>query len=337
MPSTSASDTPSSTPTVTPIKYVAAPLTGLLYEEGTNLDIVGPVVMAKIDNSEEARPQVGLNSTDIVFDEMVEGGLTRFLAVWHSKIPTTFGPVRSVRPMDPDIASPFGGILCFSGGQKIFVQAMAKTNVYSATETNQLSAGTFKRVTDRTAPHNVFVSAHKLQHKHENLPAPAKMFEFSADAASSSASVAGTAVTKLTVTFPAAKPSWTWNASQSLWLRSYGSDKHKDAADNSQIHANNVVVLKVKIDNSYPDPKYNHIPRTVLIGGGSGWLFSNGKKISVSWTKANQKDPIHLIDKAGAPVMLAPGNTWFELMPRDSGKLTLVTPPVATATATPTP
>jgi hypothetical protein len=241
--------------------------------------------------------------------------------------------------MDPDIASPLGGILCFSGGQKIFVQAMAKTNVFSATETNQLSARTFRRVKDREAPHNVFVLAHKLQHLHPDLAAPKDILDFAIDAASSTASLNGTPVTKLTVTFPAAQPTWTWNEAQALWLRSYGPDKHVDVADGKQIHSVNVVVLKTKIDRSYPDPKYNHIPRTVLIGGGSGWLFSNGKKISINWTKANQKDQIHLVDKAGNPALLAPGNTWFEFMPRTTGKLTVVSPPVAspTPTASPTP
>ncbi|MEI6591243.1 MAG: DUF3048 domain-containing protein, partial [Actinomycetes bacterium] len=54
--------------------------------------------MAKIDNIADARPQAGLNQADVVFDEMVEGGLTRLLAVWHSRIPELLGPVRSVRP-----------------------------------------------------------------------------------------------------------------------------------------------------------------------------------------------------------------------------------------------
>ena len=67
---------------------VTAPLTGVQYAAGSNKFLAGPVVMGKIDNSSGARPQQGLNSTDVVFDEMVEGGLTRFLAIWQSKLPT---------------------------------------------------------------------------------------------------------------------------------------------------------------------------------------------------------------------------------------------------------
>ena len=78
--------------------YVTAPLTGVLYEDTTPeaLQLKKPSVACKIDNGSEApRPQTGLNNTDIVFDEMVEGGLTRLVAIWHSKQPEEIGPVRS--------------------------------------------------------------------------------------------------------------------------------------------------------------------------------------------------------------------------------------------------
>jgi hypothetical protein len=111
----------SSTPTPEKV-FVMAPLTGVKYEEGTPeaAGLTGPSVACKVDNSEAARPQQNLNKTDMVFDEMVEGGLTRFVAVFHSQLLTTdvdpkavgVAPVRSIRPMDPDIISQFGGIVC---------------------------------------------------------------------------------------------------------------------------------------------------------------------------------------------------------------------------------
>ena len=65
-----------------------------------------PAVAVKIENSIDARPQTGLNSADIVWEEVVEGGVARYLAVFDSKLPPVIGPVRSVRPMDPAIAAP---------------------------------------------------------------------------------------------------------------------------------------------------------------------------------------------------------------------------------------
>ncbi|WP_347057338.1 DUF3048 domain-containing protein [Blastococcus sp. HT6-30] len=54
----------------------------------------------------------------MVWEEVVEGGITRYVAVYHSTVPGEIGPVRSVRPMDPAIAAPLHGLFAFSGGQR---------------------------------------------------------------------------------------------------------------------------------------------------------------------------------------------------------------------------
>ncbi len=312
---------------------VISPLTGASFDAGTNQWLAGPAIMAKIDNVSDARPQAGLNQTDVVYDEMVEGGLTRLLAVWHSNMPTLLGPVRSVRPMDPDIASPYKGIICFSGGQAAFVSAMAASPVFSATETNQQGKHTFKRVTDRFAPHNVMISAQHLQGQHLDLAAPASPFSFATSAAEASAAVAGSGVLGFTVKFPAATATWNWSASKGVWLRVQDGKPHIDANDKSQIHAVNVVVIPVTIDRSYLDKRYGFVPRSLLIGSGTAYIFTAGKVLKATYKKADKTSPIQLFDAAGSPIKLAVGNTWFELQPKDVGSLTIEAAP----TASPTP
>jgi hypothetical protein len=294
--------------------------------------------MGKVDNAPDARPQNSLNQADIVFEEMVEGGMTRFLAIWQSQLPEKFGPVRSVRPMDPDLASPFGGIINFSGGQRPFVKAMEATDVFVANETNQLGKHTFERVTDRVAPHNVMVHARLEASQHKDIKAPKAQFVFSADEASSTASIGGKAVTDFSVSFPAGKPTWSWDSKSKTWLRSQYKTKETDKSDGKQLHAVNVVVLKTKIDRSFKDFKYGFVPRTLVIGGGSGYVFTYGKKVEVTFKKSKQTDPIHLIDKNGKQVKLAPGNTWIELMPSDVGSIDITYAKVKpTVSATPSP
>src|SRR5438309_9656590 len=82
-----------------------------------------PAVAVKIENSIDARPQTGLNSADMVWEEVVEGGITRYVAVFQSTLPPTIGPVRSIRPMDPAIAGPLHGLMVFAGGIPDFVNA----------------------------------------------------------------------------------------------------------------------------------------------------------------------------------------------------------------------
>ena len=312
--------------------FVTAPLTGLTLEQGASGSetFTLPAVSCKIDNVEAARPQFNLNKADIVFVEMVEFGLTRLVAVWQSQPVDQVGPVRSVRPMDADITAPLAGIFCFSGGQLPFVNAVKETGQYMASETTEQSddKGSFSRLSSRSAPHNVMVDVALLQSQHLDIKAPQPMLQMVAfDAESESYEVPSTDVGEETLGFTVKYPQATsgWKAEGSYFVRTQDGDAHLDASSKEVIRATNVVVLQTKTDNSFRDPKYGPIPRTVMIDSGIAWVFSNGKRIKGTWTKSSQAAPIQLFDEAGAPIKLAVGNTWIELM-GDPSKITIDSP-----------
>ena len=329
---TGCASTPKASPSDTPAAkvYETAPLTGIKFEQGTNANLAGPSVACKIDNLDVARPQLNLNRTDIVFDEMVEGGLTRFVAVWHSDKPDAVGPVRSIRPMDPDIISPLGGIVCYSGGQLKFVKMMQATDVFNANETEEQGKGTFSRDPKREAPHNVIVNVAKLAAAHSDLAAPKPMFAIAEDLASASAN-AGEPVKSFKVYFPAALAEWVWDSKSGTWLRNQDGKLDTDAADGSTLSTVNVVVMKVKVDH-----QYGHVPKDLVIGSGTATVFANGKMITGTWSKADQKASIVLTDAAGKEIKLAPGRTWVELQPTESegGKLKVTLAPKPTPAPT---
>lgn len=276
-------------------------------------------IAAKIDNLPAARPQVGLESTDLVYQELVEGGLTRYVAVWQSTIPPLLGPVRSIRPMDPDIVSPLGGIICYSGGQQRFVDLMRRAPVYNAVHGQADTAKTFFRTPNRTAPHNVLVKAEELLAQHASITAPAQQFEYSADPSSSTAATAGTPTAAVNYAFSRATTgSWTWDASRSVFLRSQGTGPDLDGAG-AQLSATNVIVMRVTVTID------QGVPKTNLIGSGEGWISSGGRTVHATWSKATATDAIHLADDAGAAVRLAAGNTWIELVP-SAGSVSVVAP-----------
>ncbi|MEK8225750.1 DUF3048 domain-containing protein [Oerskovia sp. M15] len=66
-----------------------------------------------------------------MWEEVVEGGITRFVAVYHSQAPETVGPIRSVRPMDPAIVAPMHGVLVYSGAQQPFIDAVGAAGIQS--------------------------------------------------------------------------------------------------------------------------------------------------------------------------------------------------------------
>ena len=322
--------TPTPTPTPTPTGPVA-PLTGLRVFGST----IGPALCIKIENSSDSRPQLGLNSADVVYEEVVEGGITRFMGVFQSTIPTSVEPVRSLRPMDPNIALPFNCALVFSGGQSAFLNAAAATGIQMMYMDRGDPGFTRDPDTSRVAPHNVigdmatFISKVNPAKNNGTTPTP-PAWAFAASAAESTAGATGTATTTLTATMSGGEiPHWTWDAASGKWLRFEATSPAmtRTGADDSsavQIAAANVVAISVKVANTkYRDPANNPVPETVVNNSsGTGVLASDGKSVAIKWSKGGASDPIVLTDANGTPVTLTPGNTWVELVPT-TGSITV--------------
>ena len=309
--------TPTYTSTyVAPAPESIAPLTG----EVTAAQITTPSIAAKVDNHPDARPQFGLERTDIVFEELVEGGLTRYVAIWQSDVPAEIGPVRSIRPMDPDIISPFGGIVAYSGGQYRFVKAMEATGVYNAIHGQSDTADTFYRTDLRDSPHDVIVLAPQVIAQHLDLVAPTQQFPYSLDVPSSTAATDGTPISAVNLVIGvAATPGWAWDPAGLHYLRFMTGGAPDTDFAGAQLTTVNLVVLRVIV--TYDDD----VPKTELIGGGEAWISTGGGTIHGSWSKGSPTDRIRIIDDNGVPVRLAPGNTWIELVPLD-GSVDFVAP-----------
>lgn len=302
-----------------PVVPTAWPLTGIASDDIA----IRPAIAVKIENSREARPQTGLEAADVVWEEMVEGGITRYIAVYHSQLPETIGPIRSVRPMDANLIAPLRGLMVFSGGQAPFVNAVGDVGLQVVSH-DQGAAG-FYRAKDRKAPHNVYgTPATFLSLAGENNKAtPAVQFVFARDAASATAAVSGTPVAAVNVVMSSyAKPNWAWDAATGKFLRSE-MDKPAVNAAGTQLSATNVVVLTMGIFNTpYVDPAGTPVPETEVIGSGAALVVTGGKQVTGTWSKADAASPMLLTAADGTTITLAPGNTWVELVPNTTGSYT---------------
>lgn len=270
-----------------------------------------PSLAVKIDNHFEARPQIGLNRSDIVFEELVEGGLTRYLVVWHSDIPAAVGPVRSIRPMDPDIASPFGGLISYSGGQEYFVDLMKATPLVNLVF-DEDDSGLFERADDRPGPHDVILDATEAITRFESLPPPPPQFTYGTADPLAAAGFAAAPTTRIDLAFSEGSGrSWHWDPAASAWLRAQdGTPDHE--ASGERVRATNVVTLRVAIE--WP---YGEVPLTMMVGTGEVWVSVAGRTAHGTWTKDAAGSPIVLTADDGGALRLAPGNTWVELVPNE--------------------
>src|SRR5438552_8284281 len=196
-----------------------------------------PVLAVKVENLPEARPQTGLDSADIVYEEPVEGGITRFIVVYQCSNAVRIEPIRSARLTDPDILDQFGTpIFGYAGG---VAKVEAKVHQRGLIDVNyEKAASAYHRDGSRSAPHNLYSSTQALYAAaHTNGAPPAPVFTYSARPP------AGALVAR-TVHLPFSGSSdvyWEWSVEKKSWLRSHGTVP-PTLSDVTQVQAPNVVV-----------------------------------------------------------------------------------------------
>ncbi|MBY3555789.1 DUF3048 domain-containing protein [Modestobacter lapidis] len=279
-----------------------------------------PALAVKIENSVDARPQTGLNAADVVWEEVVEGGITRYVAVYHSAVPPEIGPVRSIRPMDPAIAAPLRGLFAFSGGQRPYVDAVAAAGLQVIS--HDAGAAGFHRISSRRAPHNVYADPAALwaQADPGHFAPPAPQFDYAEAGAQPTAVTGGAPAAAVQLMLSrSSRPVWTWSAPDARWVRAEGATPAVEA-DGTPLRAANVVVLRVDIvSTAATDPAGNPVPETVLVGSGEALVATGGSTIPGRWTKHAVGERLFLTGPDGNPVRLAAGNTWVELVPNGTG------------------
>ena len=110
------------------------------------------ILVVKIDDTNAAHPQIGVESADVVYVEQVEGGLTRLAAIYTSKLPPLIGPIRSARISDIELLAQFGRVgFAYSGAQSKMrpVIAAANLEIYQRSETHHLSMAKILIAKDR--------------------------------------------------------------------------------------------------------------------------------------------------------------------------------------------
>ncbi len=285
------------------------PLTGRPAPGGAIPD--RPALAIKVENLPEARPQAGLANADIVYEEPVEGGITRFIAIFQCRDSDRVGPVRSGRTTDAGVLVQYGKpLLGYAGAAGPVQRAIREAGLI---DVNYLvAAGAYIRDPIRAEPHNLYTATKKLYaagRAKAGPPAPA--FNYSQDLPSKSRPVS-------TVHLNFSSYSdvyWKWDPSTGRWLRFHGTVAHM-LESGVQVSAVNVVVQVVKVaPGRIVDAAGNPSPEVTLTGSGKAYVFRDGRMIAGTWRRPLLSDLTKFVAPSGEVIPLAPGNTWVELLP----------------------
>jgi hypothetical protein len=277
-----------------------APLTGLPDRSGASRKRCA--VTVKIDNTPASRPKWGIDQADVVYEEVVEGGITRLAAVFNSKTPDRVASVRSVRKTDQSLVTPLRGVFAYSGGAQYAIDSINSAPVVQLDESR---AGDMMFRDERNAPYDLNARVDQMYATCED-PAPPPLFSYR----KKGAPVPGDRITAAHVGFLAGfDVTWTWDPTTHDWKRSIFGEPEL-AASGEQFAPKNVVVMFTR----YVGGNSQGVgAEAELVGEGRLMALTGGKVVNGTWKRPDRAKAAQLLDATGATVKLAPGPTWVEL------------------------
>jgi hypothetical protein len=285
------------------------PLTGLPIE-GDPLQSLRPALIVKIDNSEEARPQVGLNAADIVYEERVEG-ITRFAAVFHSTSQAPVGPVRSARSSDIDIITPYNNPIFAWGGANNGVAAQIEGAEVVSRNIDSAAVEDKFRDDERAAPHNLFITSTDdlWADPGDARSAPAQL-QYRAPDSPAGTGAAPTPGVNIQYQGGGVEVDYVYDQARQGWVRFQNGTPHVDS-DGVAVAPANVAVLYTEYAASPADPRS---PDAQTVGSGEATIFlGDGTVVQGTWSRDSAANPYTILDTAGQPILFTPGRTWVAL------------------------
>lgn len=274
---------------------------------GEPVKALGPVLAVKVDNIVNARPQTGLRSADLIYVIPVEGGLTRFMAVYSSRVPAVVGPVRSARQSDLDLLAQFGRpAFAWSGATPHLVPFVERAPIV---DLYALKVPGYYRSASRVAPYNLYANARQLVAEARGASAARDIgFRFGALPAG------GTAAASYSVKFPSASYTFRWSARDKRWL-TWMDGAPAATAGGGQLGGATVVIQYTQIATSRFEEYGGRPPYAKSTGSGRAVVLRDGRAYTVRWSRPSLGGGTTYTLPDGRRMLFAPGQVWVVLAP----------------------
>jgi hypothetical protein len=318
-PTATPRNTPAPTPTVIPYSGIldGVPMTDEEWE--ARKDLLPVAVM--IDNHPSAYPHAGLAEADLVYEAFVEGGVTRFMAVFWRREAEFIEPIRSVRTPFLIWASELDALIGHGGAadEGTDSNAIAMIAEWSLRSLNAFAPATssaYYRDNERYAPHDLVTGTTALRETAAALgwagPPAVEQWLFKADGEGTSSfpAIAGLEVNFRERRLAAAVVQWHWDEATNAYLRFQSGGAHIDARTGEQLSFKNIIVMTV------PWSVVNEAGHVLLeqIGEGPARVFLDGKMIEATWRKPDRLARTRYYDSAGSEIAFNRGSTFIEVV-----------------------
>lgn len=264
---------------------------------------------AIIENHVDARPVAGLEHARIIYETIVEGDITRFLAIFDGATDVKkIGPIRSARPFLVHLAQQWNPILFHAGGSPEALELLRQSTMHNI---NEISADGiyFWRASYRSAPHNLYTSSAQMVRAQQARQAPEQgtfqPYRFKADTPTSSPAVPE-------VTLPVSPnsayvPVFVYNSGDNDYTRYQAGEIHTSESG-IVLKAKNIIEQRVAADVI---DTYGRLDVDVL-SSGACVVYRDGAAIPCTWQFVDGRT--HYLDPEGQPILFNRGTIWIGLV-----------------------
>lgn len=275
-----------------------------------------------VPNDKGALPHYNLSNADILYECLVEGEITRLMAVfgdWTNL--ERVGNIRSCRDYFVYWAFEWDALYVHAGGPFYIDEVIGRKDTHNI---NALTApsGVFYRTTDRSAPQNLYMDGADVYKEANRLGYPLEArsdyidsgshFQFASQTAPNTLEQYGNAAVAkkidLANAYPVTKTWFEYNESDGLYYRFQkpSNGAHTDAATGQQLAFKNVLVQFTY--HEVRDAK-GYLAFQCIDSTRDGWYFTNGKAIHVNWKKTSDYGTTRYYDDNGNEIQLNTGKT----------------------------
>ena len=308
---------PTTAATPTPVPQVENKLTGELV--ASDAAYLTPLAVM-IENHQDARPQSGLNSANLVYEAIAEGGITRFMAVFADpRQSVRVGPIRSARTYYVDFATELNAFYAHVGGNADALDQLAATKVYNLDEFS-VGEPTFKRDFSRNVAleHTMYSTTSQLWDYAVNsrkYPTTATYAAWNFTDSPATSTLPASQTVTINFSGPDFKVDWHYDPTTNSYTRYMAGKPHVNAGDNAPITAKNIIIQTVQ--NTPVVTRINeHGWRYTLTGSGKATIVKNGTSIEATWKKEGT-GRTRYYDASGNEISLTKGKIWVEIVHPD--------------------
>lgn len=295
----------------------------------------GRVLAVKIDDTEPARPQIGLADADVIYIEQVEGGVTRLAAIFSSRYPSRIGPIRSARISDMELLAQYGKVaFAFSGAQHKLRPVIESANLFNLGAERE-GIAVYSRDHTRNGPYNMILNPQALferADKRELEIVRAKKIGWSFKKKFS----LGEKIVGAKMKWPATRYVISWSKTYSGWVIEQNGSSKVDASGVPSVASTFIAQLVSITDSEYGDKLGGRTPLVTTVGSGEAYIFRDGRVIPGRWSRASAESGTSFTSSDGSEIPLKAGQVWIALV----GQAPEITYPVASAgtgSASPSP